>query len=75
MKSILFAAMLALTFTQASAASFDCAKARSANEKANCSNAELGWLDEVKQAYKRKISQYHPGNVAALGRSLQWWKN
>ena len=55
MKSILFAAMLALTFAQASAASFDCAKARSANEKAICSNAELGSLDERLNAVYRDL--------------------
>lgn len=55
MKSILFAAMLALTFNQASAASFDCAKARSANEKAICSNAELGSTDERLSAVYRDL--------------------
>jgi len=55
MKSILFAAMLALTLTQVSAASFDCAKASSANEKAICSNAELGSLDQRLNAVYRDL--------------------
>jgi uncharacterized protein YecT (DUF1311 family) len=46
MKSILFAAMLALTFNQASAASFDCAKANSPSSKQICSEPELSKLDD-----------------------------
>lgn len=46
MKSILFAAMLALTFSQASAASFDCAKANTPSSKQICSDPELSKLDD-----------------------------
>lgn len=46
MKSILFAAMVALTFTQASAASFDCAKANTPSSKQICSEPELSKLDD-----------------------------
>jgi uncharacterized protein len=61
MKSILFTAMLALTLTHVSAASFDCAKARSANEKAICSNAELGSLDErLNAAYRDLRVKFSP---------------
>jgi uncharacterized protein YecT (DUF1311 family) len=46
MKSIFSVAMLALTFTQASAASFDCAKANSPSAKQICSDPELSKLDD-----------------------------
>jgi uncharacterized protein len=46
MKSVLFSAILALTFTQASAASFDCAKANSPSSKQICSEPELSKLDD-----------------------------
>jgi uncharacterized protein YecT (DUF1311 family) len=59
MKSILSAAMLALTLTKVSAASFDCAKARSKVEKAICSSNELGVLDErLNSAYKEVRSKF-----------------
>ncbi len=28
-------------------------------------------VDEIREAYRRRISQYHPDKVAALGRELQ----
>ncbi len=46
MKSILFTAILALTLSQASAASFDCAKANSPSSKQICSDPELSKLDD-----------------------------
>ena len=46
MKSILFSAILAITFTQASAASFDCAKANTPSSKQICSDPELSKLDD-----------------------------
>jgi uncharacterized protein len=78
MKSILFAAMLALTFAQASAASFDCAKARSANEKAICSNAELGSLDERLNAVYRDLRvKFSPDffKREVQPRQLNWLKS
>ena len=78
MKSILFAAMLALTFTRASAASFDCAKARSANEKAICSNAELGSIDERLNAVYRDLRvKFSPDffKREVQPRQLNWLKS
>jgi uncharacterized protein len=46
MKSIFSFAILALIFTQASAASFDCAKANSPSSKQICSDPQLSKLDD-----------------------------
>lgn len=60
----------ALVATSAVAASFDCRKAASADERAICSNDELSALDDAVAAGFRQARKTSPSAVKPLSRSL-----
>ena len=56
--SLLLPLLLLFSATNAEAASFDCAKARTAVEKMICADAELSKLDDEMAAVHRQASEY-----------------
>lgn len=69
---ILFASTSQLTLLpmSASAASFDCNKARSADEKAICSDPSLSTLDDALAAAFREAKRVDPSVVRSMSRQL-----
>ena len=69
---LLIAALLMICSTTVSAASFNCAKAKSKVEKAICSDNELSLLDEdLAKVYKSALKQ-HPVKGYVLARQRDW---
>lgn len=70
--SLFIAALLMACSVPATAASFDCTKAKTKAEKAICSDKELSLLDEdLAKVYKSALKQ-HPAKGYVLARQRDW---